>query len=102
MTDHYNLNAINAGARDIAQEALVERRAALVDRGLRWTVDIRRWFKDGRESSEICIQFYRDDSLVDFLEDFIVQDGEPVASTDELKQWLEQSIDAVLEENGRG
>lgn len=48
--------------------------------------------------SEIRIAFWRGTTFVDILEAFVVKAGEPVASTDEFRSWIERGIDSVLEE----
>ncbi len=92
------LDAFHKTVRDVAREVLIDRQSALNDRGLRSRVELRRQFSDERESSELCIEFWRENALVDLFEDFVVRDGCPVATSDELRRWLEENVDAVLRE----
>jgi hypothetical protein len=62
-------------------------------------VEVKRWTTD---DSELRVAFWRGNAFVDVVEDFIVQDGTPVASVTEFRQWLEHSIDTIIEENRCG
>ncbi|HEX5927303.1 MAG TPA: hypothetical protein VFY45_26035 [Baekduia sp.] len=100
MTEHSSLCET---VRELAVAVIAERRAALTDAGLRTTIEVERWTaKDGSESSELRVAFWRDNAFIDIVEDFIVQDGTPVASLDGLRQWLERSVNAIMEENRGG
>jgi hypothetical protein len=97
MSEHY---ALHLTARDTAHAVLADRRSALVEAGLRARIELERHFEDGRESwSEIRVDFWRGDAFVDVLETFLVREGEAVVTPEELKAWLEEHIDAILEEN---
>ncbi|MDX6649956.1 MAG: hypothetical protein QOJ97_1907 [Solirubrobacteraceae bacterium] len=88
--------------RAMAVAVLEQRLSALTDSGLRATVKLKQWSSEGRDSSEIEIVFWRGNNLIDVIENFIVDKGRPVASTDEFRLWLEQSVEAVMQENGPG
>lgn len=85
--------------RDMAVALLEQRRSVLDDLGLRATVELKQWSNEGQDNSEIRIAFWRGNNFVDVIEDFVVEDGQPAASTDEFSLWLEQSVDGVVEEN---
>jgi hypothetical protein len=96
MSERLNLDQ---EVREMAVALLEQRRSALTNSGLRATVELKQWSNEGRDSSEIRIAFWRGNNFVDVIEDFIVEDGRPAASTDEFRLWLEQSVDGVVEEN---
>lgn len=88
--------------RGLVDRALSERSSALSARGLRATVEVKRWSTEDRENSEIRVAFWRRNSFVDFFEGFIVREGRPLASLSEFKQWLEREMDTILDEATEG
>lgn len=90
---------IDKAVRELAHGVLAARSAALSAPGLRATVEVKRWFTDGRENCELRMSFWRGDKFVDGLEDHIVRDGVAVSSLDEFRQWVEKEVDTILEQN---
>lgn len=84
--------------RQTAEAVLAARTPALQSAGLHTTVELKRWSQQGGKNSELRIVFWQEDKLVDVVEDFVVQDGQPVASLSDFEGWLEQSVDTVLTE----
>lgn len=90
---------LDDAVRGLAEAVLGERRSALSAAGLRATVEVTKWSNGDRGNSELRVAFWREDAFIDVVEDFITQDGSPAASLDEFKHWLEQGVDAIVEEN---
>jgi|SRR5829696_7275738 len=93
---------VEATARDAAQAVLSERQEVLSALRLEAKVEISRWLDGDRENAEIRISFWRGPAFVDVVEDFVIRDGQPTASPQELREWLEESIDEVLEASRSG
>jgi hypothetical protein len=55
--------------REMAQDVLGTRSSALSASALRATMEVRRWFADGRE------KFWKENKFIDGLEDHIVREG---------------------------
>jgi hypothetical protein len=88
--------------RELADAVVAEHTRALADAGLRTTVEVRRWAENDAANSELRVAFWRGNAFIDVLEDFIVRDGRPVASLDELRDWLNAGVEAILQETSEG
>lgn len=99
MTEQLPLDVV---VRDLAHAVLRERQPALSAAGLRATVEVKAWSAEGRANSELRIAFWRKNAFIDVVEDFIIRHGEPSASLDEFKSWLEQGVDDIVKEGRAG
>jgi hypothetical protein len=93
---------IEASTLEVAHSCLSTHRAALDALGLRTDVQTERREEGERRGSEIRIAFWREENLIDVIEDFVFRDGQPTASREELRRWLEDGIREVLESGQRG
>jgi hypothetical protein len=85
-----------ASAREIADACVRTHQSALQEAGLRTDVQITPWNGESLQGSEIRLVFWRGTRMIDVIEDFIIKDGRPTGSRDELQRWLEEGIEAVL------
>jgi len=86
-------------ARELAETVIAERNSSLSDAGLRLTVDLKHWSEPSWKDFELEVALWRDNALVGFFEDFVVKNGSPVASLTELRKWLEEGIDEIIQES---
>jgi hypothetical protein len=93
---------IDKAVRELADDVLATRISALSASGLRATVEVKRWFTDGRENCELRMGFWRENKFIDGLEDHIVRNGILVNSLDEFRKWVEDEVDTILEQNTNG
>jgi hypothetical protein len=93
---------IDKAVRELVHGVLAARSAALSASGFRTTVEVKRWFTDGRDNCELRMSFWRGNKFIDGLEDHIVRDGVSVNSLDEFRQWVEQEVDTILEQDPKG
>ncbi len=90
---------IDKAVREMADGVLGARSSALSASGLRATMEVKRWFTDGRENCELRMGFWRENKFIDGLEDHIVRKGILVNSLDEFRKWVEGEVDTILEQN---
>jgi hypothetical protein len=89
---------IDKAVREMADDVLATRSSALSASGLRATMEVKRWFTGGRENCELRMGFWREDKFIDGLEDHIVREGTLVSSLDNFRKWVEEEVDAILEQ----
>jgi hypothetical protein len=90
---------IDKAVRELAQDILATRSSALSASDLRATMEVKRWFTDGRENCELSMGFWRGNKFIDGLEDHIVREGILVNSLDEFRKWVEEEVDTILTQN---
>ncbi len=52
--------------------------------------------------SEFCIWFYKNDDVIDVLENHIFRGGKRVAKLEEFETWFKETISVLIEENNNG
>ena len=67
--------------------------------GLRATSELRDWSEREFSSVELRVDFWRGDNLIDFFEDFVIKQGEPVGSIQQIEEWLRNGFDAALRDS---
>jgi hypothetical protein len=87
-------------AHEIAAAVLADRADRLAAAGLRSEIEVKRWGEGAGAQAELSISLWRGSTFVDFLEDFIVRDGRPTTSPDELREWVATEIDEILDAEG--
>jgi hypothetical protein len=99
VTEHAD---IDKAVREMAHDVLAVRSSALSASGLRATMEVKRWFTDGRENCELSMGFWRETEFIDGLEDHIVREGMLVNSLNEFRKWVEVEVDTILKQNPEG
>jgi hypothetical protein len=89
-------------ARGIAETVLADRADRLAAAGVRAEIEVKRWGEGAGAQAELSISLWRGTAFVDLLEDFIIRDGSPTASPDELREWVATGVDEMLDANGSG
>jgi hypothetical protein len=76
-----------------ARSALAEWQPALSEVRLSAQLDaLKRYATDSGLNTEISITIWRGDDLFDLIETFIVRSSKPVATTSQLRDWLDSAI----------
>jgi hypothetical protein len=96
VTEHADIDEV---VREMAHDVLAARSSALSTSGLRATMEVKRWFTDDRENCELSMGFWRENKLIDGLEDHIVREGILVNPFDEFRKWVEEEVDTILKQN---
>lgn len=81
----------------IADGVLAASRSRLDALGLTADVSLRSGF-DSAPEVELTVRFFDGANLVDFVEGSVIRGASLTASPADLKQWLQVSIDAVLDD----
>jgi hypothetical protein len=87
-------------AREITEAVLADRADRLAAADLQPRVAVKRWGEGAGAQAELSISFWRGTAFVDVLEDFILRNGSPTTSPDELRQWVATGIDEILDAEG--
>ena len=82
---------------EVATRVIQRKQATLAEVGLRAEVRLSVW-NEARGEQEVRLEFLREDQLTDVLEDIITRDGKPVASLEEVEEWIEQGIATIASE----
>jgi hypothetical protein len=69
----------------------------LADLGLDAKIGLRKSFQNGAWNIELQINFMRGVDLIDALEGFVIKDGRLAVSDDELRSWLHDNMQDVVE-----
>ena len=73
-----------------------EYRGRLDALGLRATSEIHDWSEVELSNVELRVNFWRGNDLVDFFEDFVIKQAEPIGSVQEVEEWLREGFDSAL------
>ncbi len=98
MNETVNLERHSRELCRVVEEELEAATGSFHAAGLAWTSPELVVWNNGVDSyaAELKVEFFQAEDLVDVFEFFVVRNGAPTVTTDELRRWLRENIPRVL------